>query len=454
MPESHRTVWALVVIACMALLVAPAIWNGFPLLEYDTGGYLARPFEGYLVPSRPAAYGLFIAATVPLHFWPAILIQSAVTIWVLSLVLRVYGFGHRPLLLLATIAALSILTALPFLTAILLTDIFAGLSVLALHLLVFRRDALSRTETVALIALVAFSGATHGATLFLLLGLLLAGLMLGTFAKSYIPRGGIRLAAIAVSISFILTFAANFAVSKRDIWTPGGFGIVFGRLIEDGVVARYLNDHCPDPALRLCPYKDELPKTADEFLWAGGIFNTLGRFEGMNDEMRTIVLGSLRDYPLLNLELAIRATARQMVAVATGEGVLTPLWHTYGIIERFTPSLVPAMRAAKQQQGIITFDAINRIHVPVALLSIALMALIAANAARRRSFGDIDQLAATIAVALLGNATICGVLSNPHDRYGARLVWVATLTAALYLLRPVLRWSPGRAARSLKAPTG
>jgi len=33
---------ALAVAAVAVLLVAPAIWNGYPLLQYDTGGYLAR----------------------------------------------------------------------------------------------------------------------------------------------------------------------------------------------------------------------------------------------------------------------------------------------------------------------------------------------------------------------------------------------------------------------------
>src|ERR1700753_1127478 len=39
-------------IAIPVLLLAPAIWNGYPLLQWDTGGYLARWDEGYLVPSR------------------------------------------------------------------------------------------------------------------------------------------------------------------------------------------------------------------------------------------------------------------------------------------------------------------------------------------------------------------------------------------------------------------
>lgn len=54
----------------------PALWNRFPLLEYDTGGYLARWFEGYLVPSRSTTYGLFLAGGWPLDFWPIVLLQA------------------------------------------------------------------------------------------------------------------------------------------------------------------------------------------------------------------------------------------------------------------------------------------------------------------------------------------------------------------------------------------
>ena len=50
------------------ILLLPALWNRFPLLEFDTGGYLARWFEGYLVPSRSTTYGLALAAAWPLDF--------------------------------------------------------------------------------------------------------------------------------------------------------------------------------------------------------------------------------------------------------------------------------------------------------------------------------------------------------------------------------------------------
>jgi len=48
---------------------------------------------------------------------------------------------------------------------------------------------------------------------------------------------------------------------------------------------------------------------------------------------------------------------------------------------------------------------------------------------------EIDLLAATVALAMLGNAFICGVISGPHDRYGARLVWLATFTVLIAAAR-------------------
>ena len=46
-------------LAATLILLAPALWNGFPLLQYDTGGYLARWYEGYLEASRSTVYGLY-----------------------------------------------------------------------------------------------------------------------------------------------------------------------------------------------------------------------------------------------------------------------------------------------------------------------------------------------------------------------------------------------------------
>src|SRR5271167_2833198 len=97
------------------LLLAPATWNGFPFLQFDSGGYLARWFEGYLEPSRSTVYGLFAVAGWPLDFWPEVFLQAAAAVWIISLVLLAYGFGDRPLALFGIVAVLAATTALPWL---------------------------------------------------------------------------------------------------------------------------------------------------------------------------------------------------------------------------------------------------------------------------------------------------------------------------------------------------
>ena len=113
--------------------------------------------------------------------------------------------------------------------------------------------------------------------------------------------------------SQIKGIAANYALSGQLAWTPGGPGVTFGRMMQDGIVARYLNDHCDTIKLKLCPYRNELPATADDFLWSNdSIFNKLGRFEGMDAEMEFIAAKSLTAYPLWQIEAALAATANRV----------------------------------------------------------------------------------------------------------------------------------------------
>lgn len=425
------------IVSATLILLLPALWNGFPILEWDTGGYLARWFEGYLVPSRSTTYGLFLAAGWPLDFWPVLILQALAAVWIISLVLRTHRFAVYPIALPATVAALALTTALPWLASELLTDIFAGLAVLAFYILVWRVDRVTLRERLALVAFIGFAVSTHSATLAVLIALGAAALMLSWFSVKLVPRGGLSPMLASMVLGVALLLSTNYTLSGSLGWTPGGYGLAFGRMLQDGIVTRYLNEHCPDPQLKLCPYRNQLPLDADDFLWDDSVFNHLGRFAGLGDEMRTIVLGSLRDYPVMQLKAALIDTAKQLVMVATGQGVLTTIWHTYGIMEHYTPSVLPAMRAARQQHGEIGFTAVNRLHVPVALVSTALLLLIAIIGFFDAEFTDLALLAGTVTLGLLANAVFCSVISHAENRYGSRLVWIAAFTVGLTAWRAI-----------------
>jgi hypothetical protein len=429
--------WTWVIAAAIPLmLLTPAIWNGYPLLQSDTGGYLARWYEGYLVPSRSTVFGLYLHFGEHTYFWVNLVIQAMATMWILQLTLRVFGLA-RPWRLFGLCLVLTLTTALPWLASMLLTDIFAGLSVLSLFILVLHGDKISGFEKAALFVFTAFAASTHSATMAVLLGLCCVGWIARPFLRGRIPASHLAQGTLTIAAGAVMLVSANFALSGQVAWTPGGYSIAFARMLQDGIVTRYLNDHCATQHFKLCPYRNDLPETADDFLWSREtVFNKLGRFPGMSDEMGYIAVHALAEYPLWQAEEALLATGEQMLKVATGENTDPPtVAHTYGIFRRFLRQQLKVVDAARQQRSFITFGPVNLIHVPVALISTVLVFVVLIAALVRRQSDDVTLLTATVVLALLGNAVICGVISGPHDRYGSRLVWITTCTLVIAAMK-------------------
>jgi hypothetical protein len=418
----------------------PAFDNGFPLIFFDTGGYMQRGLEGDLPVGRSVIYGAFLMAFCwgPLGYWPAIAVQAGLTAWVLGLVLRARGLGDARVLL-AIGAGLAIATALPWFTAQMMPDWLAAAATLALWLLFAASDRLGRAEKAGLCAVIALAIASHMALALLSFGLAVVGAVLYGWRRLGLP-------ALALALGISLIPLGNF-LSAGDPRPPAaGASFLLGRLIQDGLAKAYLDEVCPDPTLRLCAVKDDLPRTANDFLWGPpswkGTAQSLGGIVAVNDEARRIVLGSLARHPLRNVGAAFLDTAQQLARFRTGDGIVLGLWHPRWRMEVQHPELLPAFDAARQQREGFDFAAWNRVHVPVGALSLVLLAglLIWRTA---RGVGPDARMLAFLGLALVGNALICGALANPHDRYLSRMVWVATLGVVLVMLG---RW---RAAHGL-----
>ena len=428
--------WVVVAAAAIALFLTPAFWNGYPVLQSDTGGYLARWYEGYLVPSRSTAFGLFLHFGETTDFWLNLVIQALATVWILQLMLRAFGLA-KPSRLFSLCLILTLTTALPWLASMLLTDIFAGLSVLSLFLLVLHGDKISAMEKAGLFVFTAFAAASHSATMAVLLGLCCVGWIARPFLRGRIKAAALTQGTLTIAAGAVMLVSTNYALSRQVAWTPGGSAIAFARMLQDGIVTRYLNDHCPTQHFKLCPYRNDLPETADDFLWSREtVFNKLGRFPGMNDEMGYIAVHALAEYPLWQAKEALLAIGEQMLKVATGENTDPPtLMHTYGIFREYLRNQLKVVDVAHQQKSFITFGPVNLIHVPVALISTALVFAMLIAALFRRRADDVTLLMATVCLSLLGNATICGVISGAHDRYGSRLVWITTFAIMIAVLK-------------------
>ncbi len=106
------------VFALPFFLIAPALWNGYPLLQWDTGGYLARWYEGYLVPSRSTVFGLYLHLGETTYFWINLVLQAILTLWIIQTTLRVLGATRR-FAMVAISLLLTLTTALPWLASML-----------------------------------------------------------------------------------------------------------------------------------------------------------------------------------------------------------------------------------------------------------------------------------------------------------------------------------------------
>jgi hypothetical protein len=125
-------------------------------------------------------------------------------------------------------------TSLPWLASTLRTDIFAGLSVLALFILVAHGERTLIPEKCLLFGLTAFAAATRnarGAARTVLRRLDRASVSARADFRSGLTQGSLTIVAGAA-----LLLSTNFALSGKLAWTPGGYGVAFGRMLQDGIV--------------------------------------------------------------------------------------------------------------------------------------------------------------------------------------------------------------------------
>jgi hypothetical protein len=460
-PLRRHLSWTIAASVMIAALLWPALWNGFPIVFHDTGGYLARPFEGTLAFGRSAFYGAFLALGIPLGFWPNVAAQAALIAWLVVLTLRTHGFGGRPWLAAATVVGLSGVTGLAWFASHLMPDILVPVAALSIYLLAFRAQAIGRGETILLGAVLAAAMASHMSTLTLALALLaflaFLALLRPLAAKLRLSRPHLAPPAVAVALGVLLGPLSNLAIAGRFAFTPGGANFVFGRLLESGIVARYLSEQCPDPTLRLCAMRDKLPATVDKWFWDGASpLVELGGTDNFAPEAQRIVLASLLRYPGQCLETALSGTAVQFFNVGIGYALEPPDWHARWALERFAPDA--PFPGSRQQTTGSDLSWLSIIHIPVASIAIAALPVLVLLAWQRRVRPASAALSVMMLAALLANAAICGSFSVPADRYQNRLVPVAPLATWIAVLgwrrRPVLKtssWSEAADRRPLEA---
>ncbi|MBM3586929.1 MAG: hypothetical protein FJX33_03775 [Alphaproteobacteria bacterium] len=427
-----------------ALLIWPAFFNGYPMLFSDSGGFLHQTLGPLMLWDKPYIYGPYLHAFHwRISLWGPAIAQGVILSHLLWLMQRVMRGDATPLWHIGLCAFAALATAAPFSAALLMPDIFAPVVVLGLFLLGFGGAALTRFERGYLVVLVALGIAAHLAHLPLALGLLVIALLLSLW------RYPVRLLAMVVPVvlAMAVLLITNTLGHGRFALSPYGASFMLARLQEDGPATALLKARCLDAGWYLCAFTDHLPMPANDFLWApdspvnrdaAGNPRFLGGMM-LAPEAGQIVSETLRTDPLGVARAMLGNMLLQLSSFGIGD-TLDEAHFAVAIRPRieqgFSARELAAFDQARQAQAALkdVLMPLNHLHLLVVVLALPLLVW-----AAWRWQDLMLAFVLFLLAAVLGNALICGGLSAPHPRYGARIIWLLPVAALLCSLGAMMQ---------------
>lgn len=329
--------------------------------------------------------------------------------------------------------------SLPFYVAYLMPDIFTPLLILSASLLtVFGRELTVGQLLVGFLILIV-SVILHPSNLLIAAALVPIAAVAGRVANRarwWIGAVALILAVLvgAAERKTIKLFASSMGESQA-IYLP----LLTARLIADGPGYTYLAETCPDRTEPSCALFDQLQLSSNPMrLTASHIVFArdaeLGSFRHLDPSVQKSIGGSQTEF-LLRVVLAHPLD----VAMALLRNTLVQAKLTSVDMTIADPGLV-AKAADKGLTGNVSrlvqdrgwLAPLNAFHASVYIVSLAAIAtaLVWPGALLRPE----RVLAGFVVLAILVNAFVCGGVSQPATRYGARVAWLLPYLAMLLVL--------------------
>jgi hypothetical protein len=433
------------------------IWNGFPLLYPDSMTYLD---DGRLVARaiflnhRSAYYGIrsffYSLVILPLHWntnpWPIVALQAMLVAWLLWLTVRSLLPQHAVASYLGITCVLSLLTTLSWYVPLILPDILGPVLYLAIYLLVFAPESISRRERWALYLVAWWCITSHATHLMLSAGLCA---LLAIVALLFRNTRRERLKSIVEVFAVVLVSAASqLALNAYLYGHPSLNGerppFLAARIVADGPGRMYLAQHCHEHDWVICKHIDKVSSDPDNFLWGSdGLWPSLSEDEGaqlIKEEM-PFVIATLRAYPKEEFLRAVRSVWEQLGIFGLND--LDPSGYTLSQFDPVIPAAKPAYLRSRQGRNIIPLDEITSFQFWIVAASLAILVAFTPWLWRRRP-SRLLGLTLIIVSIELANAAVTSTLSMVEDRFQARVIWLLPFLAGLMMLK----WWTGRASSS------
>ncbi|MCB0574786.1 MAG: hypothetical protein KDC61_09500 [Saprospiraceae bacterium] len=426
------------------LLLGAAFFNGYPLVFSDTGTYITCGFEWLVPVDRPISYGLFLRATgLGFSLWLPVIVQCFLLAWLLRLLWYSIFPGKKdtaslPFLMLT--GFLCVFSPVAWYSGELMPDVFSAILLLIVPV-VFLRENLTRWKWVALGALFVFCTVAHFSNLFTGVFTLLAIALLRRFgvqALQGLPR--FRRKTLVIVFWCLAAYLTMPLINEAfdGEWTmgKGSYTFLIGRLLDNGVLQRYLDENCGHANFRLCQYKDSLPVNSRRFHWdPDSPLAKEGGWGVPEPEYKAIVWNTLTTpkYLVLHIWESLLATPSQLLQNSVGSGMelkwySSPESPPYQAVAKYYPYELNEYRFSRQcgnmwGQG-LDLDFYSTLFFWALLLSAFLLpVLLYQNTSQPFLPPALECACYFLLCAMLSNAFVTSSLASVCDRFQSRVSW-------------------------------
>ncbi|MCB2110437.1 MAG: hypothetical protein H6895_11015 [Defluviimonas sp.] len=428
-----------------AELVTEARMKGVPAAMPDTTEINAdRTVDG----SRSAVYALIAGVFAHLGALEGLIalnvVAVLVAVWLpMRVAMRRLGLPMS----LPKAVSLPIIVAgfgsLPFFVAYLMPDTFSPVMILVFATLAVFARQMRPWEILLALALGSLAIMSHLSHLAIAVVMIPAVALVSAALQRrrwwIAPALTLLIVGIGFSEQSALRTAAKSMADSEVVIKP----YITARLIEDGPGYAYLKGHCPNEAIPTCKLYEALSHSGDPWRLTAThiVFETsqrLGSFRLMTPEDQRLVADNqivfffrvFRDRPLSVIHAFIRNTLLQARWVSVEMTIPDEeiIWQN---------SEVTGLLTGDFQHGRITRDTSwLRVVTPAQEIFYGLCLLITLGLvlAPRRVPGEIRALAVVVLFGILANALVCGGISQPATRYGARVIWLLPLVTTILVL--------------------
>jgi len=423
-----------------AILLFMALYNGYPIVTSDTGTYIESGFSMTPPMDRPVYYGILLKLTsLGASLWLAIAFQATVLAWVLRHFIQSFIPAAREAHLLGIFIFLSFFTTCGWYVSQLMPDIYTA--VLACSAILYMKQHLTGWRKAMLFFLLLLSCLVHNSNMLLLFLFSIILLLAGFARSSWNAYRPVAVRMLAVSLAAWLGLAlANFAGGKGFVTSQSTHVFLMGKLVENGVLKRYLDQRCPTKEWSLCASKDKLPPYAWSFHWdAESPLQKAGGWEATRPEYNAIlreVYTSPRLYPMLAFK-AVEGTFRQL----TGYEIDTWYALPWNVIDNESPVWQAVNQHYTSELNELAGTRTNGKTLDVLFFNKIFLLLAACSFMAILFFLKPEYKAAYVrtlwltGLFLVLNAGITANLSAVHSRFNSRVAWVVVLVNVIFLLK-------------------